>query len=252
MSTSIMKIRTLKKEEIDCRIGQVFTAKKAVSILLYKDARCDMAILDETFGPMNWQREHYQVKNSMFCRVGIKHEGEWVWKSDCGVESNTEALKGESSDSFKRACVSWGIGRELYTAPFIYIPCTDKEWNNGKPRIDLEVSVISYNEKREIDALMLIDRDGEVRYEMGHPVAKKKDAPAKRTAPQEAAPSDQVTPLADVLQQLMGCRSREEIIKIDNQFKMHYGRYAEHQSPDYMALLNDMCKLYPKKITQNS
>jgi hypothetical protein len=86
-----------------------------------------MAILDETVGAENWQREHYECKGNLFCRVGIRCKDattardEWVWKSDCGTESNTEAQKGEASDSFKRACFNWGIGRELYTSPFIWL-----------------------------------------------------------------------------------------------------------------------------------
>jgi hypothetical protein len=99
-------------------------------LLLYKNARVDMNILDETVGAENWQREHYECKGNLFCRVGIRCEHtehnsshrEWVFKSDCGVESNTEAQKGEASDSFKRACFNWGIGRELYTSPLIKVP----------------------------------------------------------------------------------------------------------------------------------
>jgi hypothetical protein len=107
-----------------------------------------MNILDETVGAENWQREHYECKGNLFCRVGIccrvkidmsGAEGDilspdWVWKSDCGVESNTEAQKGEASDSFKRACFNWGIGRELYTSPFIWVPaekCDIKDGKNG-------------------------------------------------------------------------------------------------------------------------
>jgi hypothetical protein len=109
-------------------------------LLLYKDARVDMNVLDETVGSANWQREHYECKGNLFCRVGIDvgtHEGKaerWVFKSDCGTESNTEAQKGEASDSFKRACFNWGIGRELYTAPFTWIPadkCNIKDGKNG-------------------------------------------------------------------------------------------------------------------------
>ena len=76
--------------------------------MLYKDARCDMNILDETVGAESWQREHYECKGNMYCKVGIWCDAQWVWKSDCGTESNTEAEKGEASDSFKRACVNWG------------------------------------------------------------------------------------------------------------------------------------------------
>ena len=140
------KFRDLKADEIECRVQSV--KENGLVLLLYKDARVDMNILDETVGSSNWQREHYECKGNLFCRVGIctrvkidmsGNEGDilspdWVWKSDCGTESNTEAQKGEASDSFKRACFNWGIGRELYTAPFIWIPadkCNIKEGRNG-------------------------------------------------------------------------------------------------------------------------
>ncbi len=120
------KFRDLRADEIDVRVGQA--TEKGVSLLLYKDARVDMNILDETVGALNWQREHYEVKGNLYCRVGINkyfdnpdYPPVWVWKSDCGTESQAEAEKGESSDSFKRACTNLGIGRELYTAPFIWV-----------------------------------------------------------------------------------------------------------------------------------
>lgn len=120
-----MEFRDLKAEEIEVRVQSIKTkdgVPSGIILLLYKNARCDMNILDEEVKPENWQREHYECKGNLFCRVGIKCGSEWVYKSDCGVESNTEAQKGEASDSFKRACFNWGIGRELYTSPFIWIP----------------------------------------------------------------------------------------------------------------------------------
>lgn len=135
-----MNFRALTANEIDCRVATV--SEKGVSLLLYKDARCDMKILDETVGAENWEREHYECKGNLFCRVSININyndntapKEWVSKSDCGTESYTEKEKGESSDSFKRACFNWGIGRELYTAPFIWI---DKD----------NVTLIDYNGKK--------------------------------------------------------------------------------------------------------
>ena len=121
----MLEFRDLRADEIEVRVQSV--KEKGIVLLLYKNARCDMNILDETVGAENWQREHYECKGNLFCRVGIRvsrgdNGGEWVWKSDCGTESNTEAEKGEASDSFKRACFNWGIGRELYTAPFIFVP----------------------------------------------------------------------------------------------------------------------------------
>ena len=130
------KFRDLRVDEIECRVQSV--KQNGLVLLLYKDARVDMNILDETVGTSNWQREHYECKGNLFCRVGIDigtHEGKaerWVFKSDCGTESNTEAQKGEASDSFKRACFNWGIGRELYTAPFTWIPAEKCNIKDGK------------------------------------------------------------------------------------------------------------------------
>jgi hypothetical protein len=132
------KFRDLRADEIECRVQSV--KENGLILLLYKDARVDMNILDETVGPERWMREHYECKGNLFCKVGIVCETknndrvfpEWVWKSDCGTESNTEAQKGEASDSFKRACFNWGIGRELYTAPFTWIPSDKCDIKNGK------------------------------------------------------------------------------------------------------------------------
>ena len=108
-----MKFRDLTPEDIDVRVQSV--KEKGLVLLLYKNARVDMNILDETVGAENWQREHYECKGNLFCRVGIRtclkdnaEVAEWVYKSDCGTESNTDAQKGEASDSFKRACFNWG------------------------------------------------------------------------------------------------------------------------------------------------
>ena len=118
-----LKFRLLKASEIDCRIATV--SQKGVSVLLYKDARVDQNILDETVGPMNWQRSH--SRDNANCTVSLwdDEKKQWISKEDTGTESYTEKEKGLASDSFKRACFSWGIGRELYTAPFIWIPAGD-------------------------------------------------------------------------------------------------------------------------------
>lgn len=115
-----LTFRPLRADEIECRISQV--KPEGVSLLLYKNARCDMAILDETVGPLNWQRAH--SRDNANCTVSIwdADKGQWISKEDTGKESRTEAEKGLASDSFKRACFNWGIGRELYTAPEIWIP----------------------------------------------------------------------------------------------------------------------------------
>ena len=126
-------MRPLRPDEIEVRVGQVF--EKGVSMLLYKNARTDMQILDETYGAENWQNTYKEVKGNLFCAIGVYdiQADKWVWKEDCGTESNTEKEKGEASDAFKRAGFRWGIGRELYTAPFIWLPvATDSYQSNGK------------------------------------------------------------------------------------------------------------------------
>jgi hypothetical protein len=125
--------RTLRADEIDCRIAQV--KETGLSLLLYKDARCDQNILDEVVGPFNWKREH--TRDNRNCIVSIKNPetGEWVSKEDTGTESNTEKEKGLASDSFKRACFNWGIGRELYTAPFVWISAKDCNLKESKGRL---------------------------------------------------------------------------------------------------------------------
>ena len=136
--------RDLTADEIDVRVGQV--GDGWATLLLYKDARVDMNILDEKFGPNGWQRKHYEVKGNLFCSVGIYDEehDQWIWKDDCGTESNTEKEKGEASDSFKRACVNWGIGRELYTAPRIFI-----KWETANKK--LEGNPVFFVEKIKIE-----------------------------------------------------------------------------------------------------
>lgn len=159
-----MEIRLLRADEIECRVG-TFKDGKGLSLLLYKDARVDMNILDETFGSNNWQRHHEVINGNLFCNVGVRIErengfGEWVWKQDVGTESYTEKEKGQASDSFKRACFNWGIGRELYTAPFIWINETNKYTK-------FEVKDIGYNDNREIDHLIIVDNKGKERFRLG-------------------------------------------------------------------------------------
>lgn len=127
-------MRKLRADEIDCRVATV--SEKGCSLLLYKDARVDMNMLDEEYGPMNWQRKHEIIGDNLYCILEIwdKEKGRWISKEDVGTESYTEKEKGQASDSFKRAGFNWGIGRELYTAPFIWINKNDCKLveKNGK------------------------------------------------------------------------------------------------------------------------
>ena len=129
-----LKFRSLYADEIECRVSSI--SEKGLSLLLYKDARVDQNILDETVGPLNWQRHHTRDNANCIVAIWDDEKKQWIEKEDTGKESFTEAEKGLASDSFKRACFNFGIGRELYTAPFIWIPataCTIKPGKNGKP-----------------------------------------------------------------------------------------------------------------------
>lgn len=129
-----MKFRDLIAEDIECRVSTI--NEKGLSLLLYKDARCDMKILDETVGALNWKREHTRDNANCVVSIWCDEKKQWISKEDTGKESYTEKEKGLASDSFKRACFNWGIGRELYTAPFIWINkgnYTEKTGKNGQP-----------------------------------------------------------------------------------------------------------------------
>jgi hypothetical protein len=154
-----LQFRPLRANEIDVRVAQV--KENGLSLLLYKDARCDMNVLDETVGPYNWKREH--TRNNANCIVSIwdPEKEQWISKEDTGTESLTEKEKGIASDSFKRACFNWGIGRELYTAPFIWVTNAGiyKTMVNGKEIFKcndkFEVQEIEYDENKNIVRIVI-------------------------------------------------------------------------------------------------
>ena len=187
-----LQFRDLRADEIDVRIAMV--KDKGISLLLYKDARCDMNILDETVGAFNWQRSH--SRDNANCTVSIwdSEKAQWICKEDVGTESNTEAQKGLASDSFKRACFNWGIGRELYTAPFIWVKAENCNLDKGKCYDKFSVQSITIKDKKIIGLSILNDTTGKVVFTMGKTATAtaQPKATAKAT-PKKAAP---VTPAA--------------------------------------------------------
>lgn len=157
--------RLLRADEIEVRFGKFINDDKGKAIgytlLLYKDARVDQNLLDETVGQMNWKKSY--SRDNANCTVSIWDENkkQWIDKEDTGTESNTEAEKGLASDSFKRACFCWGIGRELYTAPKITI------WEEPKRNKTYEVAEIGYDDKGNINHLLIVDGKGNEVYAMG-------------------------------------------------------------------------------------
>lgn len=155
--------RDLTADEIDVRIGSA--KENGVSLLLYKDARADMNILDETYGAFNWKREHTVVNGNLFATVCLwdNQKSQWVCKQDVGTESNTEKEKGESSDSFKRACFNWGIGRKLYSSPFIWVSGSKDQYKYEK----FKVLEIEYDNK-SITKLVIGDSKNNIVFTYPH------------------------------------------------------------------------------------
>jgi hypothetical protein len=153
-----MEFRTLNANEIECR--PINISSKGLALLLYKDARVDQNILDETVGCMNWQRRHCRDNANCIVSIWDAEKQQWIDKEDTGTESFTEKEKGLASDSFKRACFNWGIGRELYSAPFIWISAEDaniSQGGNGKFQCydKFIVEQILYDDNRNIVALSI-------------------------------------------------------------------------------------------------
>lgn len=145
--------RLLNKNEIEVRLQSI--KPNGAVLLLYKDARCDMNILDETVGPMNWKREHTRDNKNCIVSLWNDETKQWISKEDTGSESNTEKEKGLASDSFKRACFNWGIGRELYSSPFIWVNSKNLKITNGKCYDKFHVESISYDEDGNIEKLSI-------------------------------------------------------------------------------------------------
>lgn len=155
------EIPLLTANDVECRIKKI-TNEGAV-LLLYKTARVDMRILDEVYGSMNWQRHHEVINNNLFCTISVwdSEKSQWISKQDVGTESNTEAEKGQASDAFKRAGFAWGIGRELYDAPFIWISGKVSKYDR------FHVTDIQYDrEKQAFTRLTIFDDKGKERYRL--------------------------------------------------------------------------------------
>lgn len=192
-----INFRTINANEIDLRVGS--TNATGFSLLLYKDARVDADILDSTVGQTNWQCKYYQVKNTMVCSVGINinYDDEtkdplWIWKDDGGDDDyQTEKVKAELSDGFKRACFRWSIGRkELYNAPFIWIKTTEENTKTSH----YSVKELEYSKDKVIVKLVIInDKTKQVVFSYGSRAKTEKAQSQERS---EILPNDEV-PLRD-------------------------------------------------------
>lgn len=211
------EIRLLKASEIDCRVAQVAKDNSWCSLLLYKDARVDMNLLDEVFGPDNWQRTHEVINGQLFCNIDLWDEEKkcWIRKQDVGTESLTEAEKGRASDSFKRAAFNVGIGRELYTAPSIFINLTEKDLNPMKKvKTKFALRSIEYNDDRSIKSLVIIDDKGNERYTYGTRVIKEDIPPEIDLVKQEIKEARTKAELNNIYKRWTGLQSDSRFISL--------------------------------------
>ncbi len=213
--------RLLNADEMEVRVKTWDKSfHKWAMMLIYKDARCDMRILDEIYGTDGWQREHQEIGGRLYCTISVWSErlNQWVKKQDVGTESDTEKEKGQASDSFKRAGFNCGIGRELYTAPKIFIKTTDADYKNSKFATPLEVTHVAYNEKREISELTICDNNGVIRFDW-----KANSKPSSKPAPKTEDPN-----LELALQQV---REANDMLTLEQVYRS-WGAYAR----DYLFI----------------
>lgn len=152
--------RLLRPDEIECRVQSV--KENGLSLLLYKTARTDADLLDETVGPDRWENDFKLVDGVLYGGIGVDYgaNGHPIWKWDAGTESDTEAEKGRASDAFKRAGFKHGIGRELYSAPFVWVPankCSITKNTKGKLVCydTFTVKEIEYDDNQRISRLTI-------------------------------------------------------------------------------------------------
>ena len=250
------EIRLLSKEDIEVRVAQTLAGnnKVRVNLLLYKNARVDMKIMDELFTPMGWKRTHKLIGDRLYCCVEVYNPEtkEWICKEDVGVESNTEAEKGQASDSFKRACVNWGIGRELYTAPRISVELTDKEYTrgqDGKIRVwaTFGVKSIGYDaNSRTITSLEIQDKFGNVRFSMGGSVQQSQSEPSQAVKARRAAKANSPAPAAyqpmseEMYWKIVAAYAQGKLTKTGGDYKMTWIETTHAGAGEILKFDNDV------------
>lgn len=254
------EIRLLSKEDIDVRVAQTNIYNNngqqvvKVNLLLYKNARVDMKILDELFTPMGWKRTHKLIGDRLYCCVEVYNPEtkEWVCKEDVGVESNTEAEKGQASDSFKRACVNWGIGRELYTAPKISIELNENEYTkdqNSRIKVWAYFSVksIGYDSKtRTITSLEIQDKYGNVRFSMNGSVQQSQSEPSQAVKARRAAKANSPAPAAyqpmpeEMYWKIVAAYAQGKLTKTGGDYKMTWIKTTHAGAGEILKFDNDV------------
>jgi len=245
--------RLLTPEDIEVRVQSVKKTKNGTGaiLLLYKNARVDMAILDEWVGAMNWQRKHTRENANCIISIWDEDKKQWVDKEDTGTESKTEAEKGQASDSFKRAGFNWGIGRELYTSPFIWVNLEDSELFNDKlsAYVKFHVDAITYDDNRRITSLIVKDQNEKVRYSLGgkKQAAKpttKTPPKSKTTTKKEEKPKEEELLLSRDMVFAEAYQKGVDKAEVMNLWKQMYGAKADSKNQEQIqAMLDEIDKI---------
>lgn len=248
--TNNKTIRLLTADEIECRVGTI--SEKGISLLLYKDARADMKILDETYGTFGWQRTHEVIGGNLYCNVQIYDDSkkEWISKMDVGTESYTEKEKGQASDSFKRACVSVGIGRELYSVPFIWVSaskCNIQPKDNRYITYDkFRVWEIEYNNNREIIGLTILNQDGKVVYSLSPEKGQTATTGAETASSVEKKVPVATSPTVEQMKQMTKELERTGVALDTVLSRYQIGSVEEMTMPIYTNAMNSLKKTKKK------
>ena len=193
------KFRNLNPDEVELRVAQAGSkaGRAWAQYLIYKDARVDQRILDDTVGPEYWQKSYEFLDGKLYCTISIwnKELKAWVSKQDVGTESNTEPEKGMASDAQKRAATVWGIGRELYTAPQIFVSLAEGEYDVRGDKVYpknglFTVSAMDVDENKKITRLVITDRNGAVRFSWPNKPVSRTSKPAAKTADNRKHPTE--------------------------------------------------------------
>ena len=241
--------RLLRADEIEVKIKQV--SKNGAVALLYKTARTDMTVLDEVYGAEKWTVDYKEIKGNLYCGIGIYTENTGlVWKWDCGIESREDGegnqKKGEASDAFKRAGFKWGIGRELYTAPFMFLSVPTEEDDNKKAKVVYKlkdryqtfyVSKIEY-EGNTIKSVEIKDNKGTVVYpSYKKPQAETPKKPDK--TPDKQPENDYQSQLKDLMDNSKG-KITGTMIAETMERKFSKRKASELNEDQFIALLEEL------------
>lgn len=138
--------------EVRWRVQSFSTSKAFATCVAYISSRDVQNRLDKVCSPGMWQTDFRVINDNLYGGIGIKIGSEWVWKWDCGVESQVEKQKGEASDAIKRAAVQWGIGRDTYEMDLFRVRSSEIKTKDNRP------FPIDENKKRIWDLTEYINR----------------------------------------------------------------------------------------------